>query len=653
MGYLQYVNVKQGTFSEHRFSNGNTLPLTQLPFAMTGFSPQTEDRGGWFYHPASRSLEGVRLTHQPSPWIGDYGAFLLTPQTDAVLDSPARAWSGYRPADAVLTPNYLKVSFLRARTVFELTPTVRGCKLRLAFPADRTPYLSLFPVYSNYTFHVDYDKNSVYATSDGARGDFRVDFKTYLVLRFSALIDREKTVCADDYLHIAFCEKNVEADAATSYISFSQAEANCDAECSGVTFDEQRANGEAVWEAYLSRIEIEPTDDRQMRTFYSCMYRTGLFPHKAYELADGKPVHYCPFDGTVRPGVRYTDNGFWDTYRTEYPLLARIAPQEYAEMLEGFIADYVDGGWLPRWPSIGERGCMPSTLIDAVIADAAVKGIIGKDLLEIALEGMLKHANTDAPNEDLGRQGATAYLKYGYVPKDILDHDSVNLTLDAAYGDFCIAQVAHVLGKTEIESVYRKRALNYRNLFDETTGFMRGKTTEGEFVDPFDPYDWGGDYTEGSAWQSSFAVPHDVDGLAALYGGRENLLKKLDALFSAQPLYNIGGYGCEIHEMTEMAAVDFGQCAISNQPSFHLPYLYAALGVPEKTAYWVRRLCEEAFSDTDDGFPGDEDNGTTAAWYILSTLGIYDICPGKNETIRIPMLCKKANILGKDISDIR
>ena len=423
---------------------------------------------------------------------------------------------------------------------------------------------------------------------------------------------------------------------------------NLCSECDGISFDQMRQNAEETWEEYLSRIEIEPVDEKQMRTFYSCMYRTGLFPHKAYELSGGKAVHYCPFDGSVREGLRYTDNGFWDTYRTEYPFLARIAPQEYARMLEGFIADYRDGGWLPRWPSIGERGCMPSTLIDAVIADAAVKGIIGGELLETAFEGMLKHANQDAPNEDLGRNGAVAYVKYGYVPKDLYARDSVNLTLDAAYGDFCIAQVAHVLGKAEIEKEYRKRALNYRNLFDPATGFMRGRTTEGKFTEPFDPFDWGGDYTEGSAWQSSFAVPHDVDGLAQLYGGREKLIEKLDALFCTPPLYNTVGYGCEIHEMTEMAAVDFGQCAISNQPSFHLPYLFAALGETDKSAYWVRKLCEEAFSDADDGFPGDEDNGTTAAWYILSTLGIYDICPGKNEEIRLPMLCKRAKICGKE-----
>ena len=262
---------------------------------------------------------------------------------------------------------------------------------------------------------------------------------------------------------------------------------------------------------------------------------------------------------------------------------------------------------------------------------------------------MLKHANLNAPNEDLGREGAESYVKLGFVPNDVVKRHSVNLTLDAAYGDFCIAQVAHILGKTDIEQKYCERAKNYKSLFDAPVGFMRGRSSDGAFRPHFDPFDWGGDYTEGSAWQSSFAVPHDVEGLAELYGGKDKLIEKLDALFSTPPYYNIGSYGCEIHEMTEMAAADFGQCAISNQPSFHLPYLYAALGVPEKTAYWVKKICAEAFSDADDGFPGDEDNGSMSAWYILSTLGIYDICPGKNEYIRIPMLCKRAKILGKEL----
>lgn len=420
--------------------------------------------------------------------------------------------------------------------------------------------------------------------------------------------------------------------------------------CEGKSFNELRSKGNDIWNEYLSRIEIDPVDEKQMKTFYSCMYRTGLFPHKAYEIdKDGNKLHYCPFGGSTKNGVRYTDNGFWDTYRTEFPLFAMIAKKEYAEMLEGFIVDYKEGGWLPRWPSIGERGCMPSTLLDAIIADAAVKGIIGGELLETALEGMLRHANHDSHHPDLGRTGAEAYVKYGYVPADIIDNNCVNLTLDAAYGDYCIAQVAKVLGRNEIVDEYMKRSKNYKNLFDPESGFMRAKTTDGKFKEPFDCFDWADEYTEGSAWQSSFSVPHDIDGLAELYGGKDKLIEKLDELFATPPIYCTSGYGSEIHEMAEMAAVDFGQCAISNQPSFHLPYLFAALGEKGKSEYWVKKLCEEAFSYTDDGFPGDEDNGATAAWYVLSTLGIYDICPGKNEYIKIKKLCKSAKILGKEI----
>ncbi len=656
MKYLPLVNIKQGTKSTVRYSNGNTLPLVQLPFAMCGFSAQTRYDGGWYYLPDERSLEGIRLTHQPSPWINDYGTFLFTPQTDRVYDNFKDAWSGYRPEEAVMRPDYMKVRFLRSKTDFELTPSVRGCKIRLTYPEGRTPYFSILPVKGNYGFEIDYELNAVKGWTDCKSGGTAVDFKTYIIAKFDSPIDKEnsyfgKSGCEgkEACVHIAFKEKEVNVDVSSSYISFEQAHENLNQDCQGKDFDALRSEAESLWEEYLSRIEIETDDENQLKTFYSCMYRTGLFPHKAYEIDNkGNRIHYCPSDGAVREGVRYTDNGFWDTYRSEFPLLALIGKKEYAEMLEGFIVDYKEGGWLPRWPSIGERGCMPSTLLDAVIADAAIKGIIGGELLETALEGMLNHANNDAPDEDYGREGASEYVKLGYVPKDKFNNN-VNLTLDAAYGDFCIAQVAKVLGRDDLIDEYMARSKNYKNLFDTQTGFMRGKYSDGTFSDSFDPYDWGGDYTEGSAWQSSFAVPHDFEGLAELYGGKDKLIAKLDELFAAKPDYNIGGYNVEIHEMTEMAAVDFGQCAISNQPSFHIPYIYAELGETEKTEYWVKRLCEEAFSFTDDGFPGDEDNGATASWYILSTLGIYDICPGKNKYIKIRKLVKSAKILGKEI----
>ena len=661
MKYCSFVNTKQGSKSTHRYSNGNTLPLVQLPFGMASFAPQTESDKRWYYHPDSRSLEGIRLTHQPSPWIADYGAFVLMPQNKKLGASGDSRWSGYRPEDAVLTPYYLKTRFLRSKSDFELTPTERGACVKITFDEDGDNYLSVLPVTGWYSFRLD--GNTLYASTNMHMSGEAVKFKSYLVIRFPEnSVDPEGTLtsCGKGFkkakkahgigrgIHIKLNNKATEIKLAISYISFEQALKNLDSELSGKSFSEIENAAEEKWEECLSRIRIESDDEKLIKTFYSCMYRAFLYPHKCYEYADGKPVHYCPHDGSVHGGVRYTDNGFWDTYRTVYPLFSLIAKDELREMLKAFINEYRESGWLPRWLSIGECGCMPSTLIDAVICDGAVKGFIDKADLETALEGMIHHSEKNSGKRNFGRNGAETYCKLGYVPYDE-EKESVNLTLDAAYGDWCIAEIAKILGKTDTESKYRKRALNYRNLFDKETGFMRAKNKKGEFRPDFTPFGWGRDYTEGSAWQTSFAVPHDIEGLAELYGGREKLIEKIDELFAAPPEYEVIGYGSEIHEMTEMAAVDFGQCAISNQPSFHIPYIYSALGDVEKTAYWVKKLCDNAFSYENDGFPGDEDNGTTAAWFIFSVLGLYPFCPGKPEFVKGVKQVEKAFIGEKEL----
>jgi len=654
MKYIPYVNVKMGTKSLPRRSNGNTLPLTQIPFGMASFCLQTEGREGWFFHPEHEFAEGVRLTHQPSPWIKDYGTFLMMPQNDVVANSGGGAWSGYRIQDSVMRPDYLSITFLRSNCKFELTPTERGAAIRLEYMDARPSYLSFLPTKGNYTYRFDEKTSTLIGTTDGHGRDDAKDFMMYFAVKFlDDSVDAERTYSAGEgssaCIHVAVNKQKVEARIGISYISEKMALAAIERECGKLSFDEIQKLAEDNWEEKLSRIEIETDDEDQKKTFYSCLYRPFLFPHKAYEIDEnGNAVHYSTHNGDVRPGVRYTDNGFWDTYRTVYPLYTLIAREEFAEILEGFVNDYLEGGWLPRWPSIGEVGCMPSTLIDAVIAEAAVNGIGSKEVLENALKGMLHHANNDSADLRFGRNGATSYLKYGYVPRN--EHkESVNLTQDAAYGDWCIATVANVLGHTELVDEYMKRSKNYKTIFDPATGFMRGKDTEGKMAEFFDPVTWGGEYTEGSAWQNSFAVPHDVDGLAKLHGGREKLVEKLDELFTIKPSYRVMGYRGEIHEMTEMALIDFGQMAISNQPSFHLPFLFSALGEQEKTDYWVERLAKETFSWKDDGYPGDEDNGTTSAWYIFATIGMYRLCPGKTEWIPCKRLVKSVKILGKEI----
>ncbi len=651
MKYIPYVNIKMGTQSVPRFSKGNTLPLVARPFAMASFAIQSDGGTSWYYHPDHPYIEGIRLTHQPSPWISEYGAFLVTPQNDVIADDYKSAWSGYRLKDAVLEPGYMKVKFLRTEATAEVVPTVRGGVMRFTFADERPATLSFFPVLGNYTYRYDEENAVLYGTTDGHTQDIAVNFKMYFAVAFEkGAVKSFRTVGEGEKAaaHLALTGNSAEIRIGTSYISEAYALAALRRECGEMSFEELKAGAAEEWEEKLHRIEIEAVDGEQMKTFYSCLYRTFLFPHKAYELDEnGKPVHYVPCDGSVKPGVRYTDNGFWDTYRTVYPLFALIARDEYAEMLEGFVQDYLDCGWLPRWPSLGEVGCMPSTLIDAVIADAAVKGIGSREVLENALKGMLNHANNAAPLPRYGRNGVLAYKELGYVPRDE-EKESVNLTQDAAYGDWCIAVVAKALGHDELVEEYMARSKNYKNIFDPVSGFMRGRDRSGKMADFFDPVAWGGEYTEGSAWQNSFAVPHDVEGLAALYGGKEAFIRKLDELFDTPPRYRVFGYNGEIHEMTEMAAADFGQCAISNQPSFHLPYLYAALGEQEKTNYWVEKLVS-AFDSSDGGYPGDEDNGTMSAWFIFAVLGFYPLCPGKNEMIKSKRLVKSVKILGKEI----
>lgn len=633
MKYIPYVNIKMGTKSHMRYSTGNALPLVQLPFGMASFCPQTEiieDRDGWFFQPDIPSVEGIRLTHQPSPWIGDHGTFLMTPQIDVISNTPNGAWSGYRINESIFHPDYLRIKFLRSECTFELTPTERGAKVRLNYESEMQPYLSFLPVGGKYAYKLDKESNMLLGTNDYCRQGDHCDFQMFYVAKFEPdAIDFEKSYQCENGIHIALKKKNTELEIGISYIGFKFAERSL----TNRDFSTLRQEAEDNWEEKLSRIEIDTDNEDKIRTFYSCMYRAFLFPHKAYEINnDGDKVHYSPYYGDIHMGVRYTGTGFWDTVRTQFPLFALIAKEEFAEMLEGFVNDYIEGGNLPRWISLGETGCMPSTLIDGVIAEASCHHIIPNDLLEKALKGMIHHATTRCFESRYGRNGVEEYINLGYVPCNLYK-ESVNLTQDSAYGDWCIAQIAKKLGYNDVYTEYMARSKNYKNLFDKETGFMLGRDDKGNFQDNFDKFNWGGHYTEGSAYQNSFFVPHDIEGLCELYGGKEGLIKKLDELFSTEPKYRVNVYGGEIHEMTEMAQVNLYQFAISNQPSFHLPYIYGYLGETEKCRYWVERAMELFSYKTEIGFPGDEDNGSMASWYILSAIGKYKLCPGKNEYV--------------------
>lgn len=656
--YLPYVNILQGTDSTWRFSRGNTLPLTQYPFGMNAFAPQNTGIDPWWFSPHARTIEGIRLTHQPSPWIGDFGTMMLTPQSDVIWDRFYDPWTNFHRAKSILAPNRLKIAFGRSGCVMELIPTLRGAVVRADFDHDMTSCISFFNMKGIGGFEVDPEKGEFRGWTDGCNKEAGGDFKMYLVVRprgqwadwdaSRAVLAGEEGACG----HIGMKQghRHAEFILGTSYIGFDQARRNC-LEVGDKSFETLALEAEEAWEDYLSTIAIE-ADEEEMRTFYSCMYRTGLFPMLAHEMDDaGKAVHFSPYTGKVHEGVRYIGQGFWDTFRSSMPLFSLTRPQLYRDIVTSALSDYREGGWLPRWIAPGEVGCMPSTLIDSVLAQAATAGLLDRETLQQVYDAMKHHADHAAPAKRFGRTGIAEFLHYGYVPCDLYT-ESVNLTLDFAYGDYCVAKVAQALGYTEEAEKYLQRAKYYSHIFDGETGFMRPKDTAGNFKEPFDPIAWDLDYTESAAWQATFSVYHDFGGLAQLMGGKEKILQKLDALFAEKPVFRVGNRGFEIHEETEMAAADYGQCAISNQPSFHIPYLYTLFGQPEKTQHWVDRMCDEQFRAEPDGFPGDEDNGSTAAWYILSRLGIYPVCPADNTWVKIPARVK-GTFLGTDIEAFR
>lgn len=638
MDLLAYVNVRQGTRSDSRFSHGNTLPMTQLPFAMHAFVPQTaSDRGNWFYSPDDQTAEGIRLSHQPSPWIGDFTPLIFQPQRGQFYREPQNRRSFFRQEEAVLQPDRLRMYFVRYRAEMEVLPTQRGGVMRLRFDGEEPAALALFALPGQTRWELTGERLVTGSTSYRS-WKAAEDFRMFFALSFSCPIDPETSVLDDgDSAYLALTQRETEVRLAVSYISAEQALVTLKRETDR-PYREILEENQTVWNRFLSKIELTgDVSEEEKRTFYSCLYRVFLFPHKFYEIDEaGQVLHRCADTGKLAAGVKYVNNGFWDTFRTVFGLFSILIPKEEREMVEGFVNTYTDCGWLPKWPSPSEVGMMPGTLLDAVIADAAVKKIISGSVLDTALEGMLKEATQESALP-YGRHGTLDYLRYGYIPRDRY-RESVSHTLDYVYGDFCIAQTLRAAGREAEAAPYDASAQNYRKLFDPETGFMRGRDTAGKFAPDFDPYGWGGEYCEGGPWQSSFAVYHDYEGLASLYGGKEGMLRKLDELFAAPPYYHVGGYGKEIHEMAELAAQDFGQCAISNQPSFHIPWMYAEMDAPEKTEYWLRRLTS-AFSWREDGFPGDEDNGTMSAWYIFAMLGFYPSCPGRDRYIAVrPMV---------------
>ncbi len=654
MGLLRHVNPLQGTDSHHGFSKGNTLPLAALPFGMNHWSAQTSE-GRWFFSPHDKKLQGVRCTHQPSPWMADYGHFVVMANTGVERHlSPTRRSRAYR---GEFSPAGFRATFLNDGTTMEMAPTTRGAIFRFRFPEGTTGRVVFEPCAGDSLVEWEFGgKQGVAGLVRGNSGGVTEDFAHY----FRAEFDREATFVSNfkgesltqeiEGERLGFVAEfegggEVTMRIATSFISTLQAGHNLHTEIKPhQTVEDIELLSRFEWEHNLARIEIESEDESRLQTFYSCLYRTQLFPRVWHEETSEGRKHRSPYDGEIHDGPLYTDNGFWDTYRTEYPLLALLQPEQLAEILQGWTNAYKEGGWFPQWATPGYRACMVGTHIDAVMADGVARGVTNFEV-EKALEGLLKHADeVGDPDGAWGRIGIEDYKSLGYVSTE--HHESVARSLDYAYDDWCIAQIA----EGEPRERLLKRAESYKHLYDPEVGFMRGKNLDGSWLEPWDEFQWGSPYVEGGPWQSSWSVQHDAAGLIRLMGGETTFVAKLDRMLTTPPYFTTGAYGFEIHEMTEMAQADFGQYAQSNQPVHHVLYLYNAAGRPWRTQKEVRRVMDRLY--TPDDLPGDEDNGEMCAWYVLSALGLFPLTPGRAEWTLGSPLFKRATVHlpnGKDL----
>ena len=630
---VMLVNLMQGTDSTPTFSRGNTLPIAARPFGMAHWTLQSKANTPWMFAPGERRVQGFRSTHQLSPWLGDYGhATFLPVSGKGDPEATARAGS-YRPEDAALHPHSMKLRLLRYGIDVELIPTERCGLMTAAYSYAEAGLVWDVPGAQEVEVHADAARREIAFASVANRGGVPEGFATYYVLRFAGPWASFEMKKMKDHsvgvVTLAAGTKALDLRIGTSFVSFEQARMNLEREIGTRTAEEIRDEGARVWNEHLRRIEIEGGTGAQQMIFYSCLYRTLLFPRMWHEPdATGAMQHRSAYNGKVVPGVMYADHGYWDVYRAWYPLMTVLFPERLGEILQAWVNAYKEGGWLPQFPCPGYRACMTGSLIDSVFGDAAAKGIGGFDLAG-AYAGLKKHATEKGnPDAGYGRRGIEEYLKYGYAPDGLVDQSAAE-TVDAAYGDFCIAQVAKALGHQDDSAMFLRRSENWRRLFDAKTGFIRGKKVDGSWREPFDPVTWGDPYVEGSAWQHRWDAPHDVTGMIAAMGGPEKTVAALEEMLSMAPEFHVGVYEVEIHEMSEMAAVQYGQYAHSNQPVHHVLYLFAAAGRPDRTRYWTRRVMDELY--TVETFAGDEDTGSMAAWYVLSALGFYPVCPGKAE----------------------
>ena len=648
---VDYVSTLVGTLSEHSFSTGNTYPATALPWGMNFWTPVTGKMGdGWAYRYDTHWIRGFKQTHQPSPWINDYGQFAIMPVRDfRRVDQNARA-SWYSHKSETASPHYYQVYLADHDINVEISPTDRAVSMLFTYPESEMSGVVIDAYDGGSYIKVMPEENAVIGYTTKNSGGVPDNFRNWFIVTFDKPIE-EYTVYAgpDTALDEADSHEGTHALAAvrfrtergeqvnvravSSFISLDQAWVNF-REVDGKSFAEVKETARNSWNEVLGRIQVGGGTEEQYRTFYSCLYRSTLFPRKFYEIdSDGNPVHYSPYNGQVCDGYLYTDTGFWDTFRALFPLLNLVYPSVNREIQQGLANIARENEFLPEWASPGHRDCMVGNNSASVVADAILKGITPEEEWQTLYDCIVYGTENVHPRvSSSGRIGHEYYNTLGYIPYNVGINENVARTLEYAYNDWCILQLARKLGRQAAElEKWETRSANWRNVFDPSHNLMRGRNEDGSFQEPFSPYKWGGAFTEGNAWHYTWSVFHDVDGLMEAMGGKESFAQMLDSVFVVPPIFDASYYGYRIHEITEMQVADMGNYAHGNQPAQHMIYLYNWAGQPWKTQKHVREVMDRLYSAAPDGYCGDEDNGQTSAWYVFSALGFYPVCPCSDE----------------------
>jgi predicted alpha-1,2-mannosidase len=647
---VNYVNTLQGTNSKHELTRGNTYPTTALPFGMHTWTPQTGKNGdGWKYQFFKTTLRGFQQAHQCSSWTTDYCVFSFMPVIGELLVKEDERATGFSHKNEVAKPHYYKVSLNNGITT-EMSPTDRGAHLRFSFPKGSAAYLVLdgytglsqVKIWPKERMITGYVSNNKHNKGNLIKSYFEIrfdkPFKSYGTWENRKNTIQENQVQGEGQgigAYIQFKEgEKVQVKVASSYISHEQAGITLNSELGKhSSLDDTKAEAAGIWNKHLSRIMVEGGTEEEKATFYSCFFRASLFSRMFYEYdKDGNPYYYSPYDGKVHKGYMFTDTGFWDTFRAQFPLNTILYPTMHGRYMQALLDAQEQCGWLPSWSFPGEEGSMIGNHAISLLTDAWIKGIRTFDP-ERALKAYLHEATNKGPwGPANGRHGWKEYYQLGYVPYPEYGEATAK-TLEYAYDDFCGYELAKLTGNKFYQDVFARQMYNYKNVYDTITRFMRGRKASGEWVPNFDPVEWGGPFTEGNAWHWQWSVFHDIQGLINLMGGNVNFCARLDSVFSLPNTVKVGTYGNMIHEMTEMVMANMGQYAHGNQPIQHMIYLYNYAGQPWKAQYHTRNVMDKLYNATENGYPGDEDQGQTSSWYVLSALGFYSVCPGTDQYV--------------------